>query len=109
MDDNRLLGLILVFAPLSILSFGGGQAIIADMQHQTVDVWGWLSVLRSVCDFARGTRAQHIDRGFDWLSDCRHLGIDYRHSGDLYSLVHCRLLRHILVAEPSRLPPQALV
>lgn len=43
MDDNRLLGLILVFAPLSILSFGGGQAIIADMQHQTVDVWGWLT------------------------------------------------------------------
>src|SRR6266849_9108811 len=41
-SDNRLLGLVLVFAPLSALSFGGGQAIIADMQHQTV-AQGWLS------------------------------------------------------------------
>jgi chromate transporter len=41
--DSRLLGLVLVFAPLSALSFGGGQAIIADMQHQTVSVQGWLS------------------------------------------------------------------
>jgi chromate transporter len=41
--DSRLLGLVLVFAPLSALSFGGGQAIIADMQHQTVATQGWLS------------------------------------------------------------------
>jgi chromate transporter len=43
MDDNRLLGLIMVFAPLSLLSFGGGQAIVADIQNQTVHVHGWLS------------------------------------------------------------------
>jgi len=43
MDDNRLLGLILVFVPLSLLSFGGGQAVVAEIQHQTVGVWGWLS------------------------------------------------------------------
>lgn len=41
--DSRLLGLVLVFAPLSLVSFGGGQAIIADMQHQAVDVRQWLS------------------------------------------------------------------
>ncbi|WP_426172948.1 chromate transporter [Massilia sp. TWR1-2-2] len=41
--DNLLLRLILVFAPLSILSIGGGQAIIADIQHQTVDVYHWLT------------------------------------------------------------------
>ena len=41
--DSRLIGLFLVFAPLSLLSFGGGQAIIADMQHQTVDVQHWMS------------------------------------------------------------------
>jgi chromate transporter len=41
--DSRILGLILVFAPLSLVSFGGGQAIIADMQHQTVDVQHWLT------------------------------------------------------------------
>ncbi len=43
MADNRLLGLALVFAPLSILSFGGGQAIVPEIQHQSVVVHGWLS------------------------------------------------------------------
>src|ERR1044071_819651 len=43
MFDPRLLGLIVVFAPLSLLSFGGGQAIMADVQYQTVDVHGWLT------------------------------------------------------------------
>ncbi len=43
MTDNRLVGLILVFAPLSMLSFGGGQAVVADMQYQVVTVWGWLT------------------------------------------------------------------
>jgi chromate transporter len=42
-DLRQLLGLVIVFAPLSLLSFGGGQAIIADMQHQTVDVQGWMT------------------------------------------------------------------
>jgi chromate transporter len=41
--DNRLLGLVLVFAPLSLLSFGGGQAIVPEIQHQTVVVQGWLT------------------------------------------------------------------
>ena len=41
--DQRLLGLIVVFAPLSLLSFGGGQAIVADIQYQTVDVHHFLS------------------------------------------------------------------
>jgi chromate transporter len=43
MFDSRLLGLIIVFAPLSLLSFGGGQAIVADIQHQTVEVRHWLT------------------------------------------------------------------
>ncbi len=43
MFDSRLLGLIIVFAPLSILSFGGGQAIVADIQHQTVTVHHWMT------------------------------------------------------------------
>ena len=49
---NRLLGLILVFAPLSLVSFGGGQAIVADMQHQIVDVHGWLTPQQFVDMFA---------------------------------------------------------
>jgi chromate transporter len=50
--NERLLGLVLVFVPLSLLSFGGGQAIIADMQHQTVDVHGWLTDTQFVDLFA---------------------------------------------------------
>ena len=41
--DSRLLGLVIVFVPLSLMSFGGGQAIVADIQHQTVAVHGWLT------------------------------------------------------------------
>jgi chromate transporter len=43
MSEARLLALVLVFAPLSLLSFGGGQAIVADMQHQVVDVRHWIT------------------------------------------------------------------
>jgi chromate transporter len=41
--DSRLVALILTFAPLSLVAFGGGQAIVADIQHQTVSVHGWLT------------------------------------------------------------------
>jgi chromate transporter len=43
MSTNRLLALLLVFSPLSILSIGGGQATIPEIQHQTVIVHGWLT------------------------------------------------------------------
>src|SRR6185437_11309045 len=43
MTFGRLLTLILVFAPLSMMSFGGGQSTIPEMQRQTVSVHGWLS------------------------------------------------------------------
>ena len=43
MSANRLLALMLVFSPLSILSIGGGQATIPEIQHQTVMVHGWLT------------------------------------------------------------------
>jgi chromate transporter len=35
--------MVLVFAPLSVMSFGGGQAIVADIQHQTVAVHHWFT------------------------------------------------------------------
>jgi chromate transporter len=50
--DSRLIGLILVFAPLSLLSFGGGQAIVADIQYQTVEVHKWLTNSEFVDMFA---------------------------------------------------------
>ena len=52
MLDSRLLGLILVFVPLSLLSFGGGQAIVADIQYQTVEVQKWLTNSEFVDMFA---------------------------------------------------------
>ena len=49
--DSRLLGLVLVFAPLSLVSFGGGQAIIADMQVQVVN-HGWMTAQQFADIFA---------------------------------------------------------
>jgi chromate transporter len=43
MPASRLVALILVFAPLSILSIGGGQSTLPEIQHQTVAVHGWLT------------------------------------------------------------------
>ena len=43
MSAGRLFGLMMVFAPISLLSFGGGQATIPEMQRQTVALHGWLT------------------------------------------------------------------
>lgn len=40
---GSLLALFSVFAPLSLLSFGGGNATIADIAHQSVAVRHWTS------------------------------------------------------------------
>ena len=40
-DD--LLALIVVIAPLSLVAIGGASGIYAPLQHQTVDVYQWLS------------------------------------------------------------------
>ena len=38
---RTLVALCLVFVPLSLLSIGGGAAILADIEHQAVTVQGW--------------------------------------------------------------------
>jgi chromate transporter len=39
MEDSRtLVALVFVFAPLSLVSIGGGPAVFAEMQHQAVVV-----------------------------------------------------------------------
>ncbi len=43
MGADRLAALVLVFAPLSLVSLGGGPSIFAEMQRQAVDVHGWMS------------------------------------------------------------------
>jgi chromate transporter len=40
---DTLVSLAVVFAPLSLLSFGGGNAVIADIAQQAINVQGWTS------------------------------------------------------------------
>jgi len=44
--------LIAIFAPLSLVTIGGGQAIIAEIQRQVVDVHAWLTHSQFAADFA---------------------------------------------------------
>jgi chromate transporter len=50
--SRNLIALASVFAPLSIVTVGGGQAIIADVQRQVVDVHHWMTHAQFVNDFA---------------------------------------------------------
>jgi len=40
---ERLFALLLVFAPLSLVSLGGGPSIFAEMQRQSVEVHHWMT------------------------------------------------------------------
>jgi len=42
-DDDILWRLVLVFAPLSVMSLGGGQSVISDIGKQVVENQGWLT------------------------------------------------------------------
>ncbi len=53
---DTLLALGLVFGPLSLLSFGGGNAVIADIAQQAVAVHGWTSA-REFADLFALSRA----------------------------------------------------
>jgi chromate transporter len=43
MQDDPLLKLVMVFAPFSLAAVGGVLSILAGVQHQTVDVQGWMT------------------------------------------------------------------
>jgi chromate transporter len=43
MDSKTLAALAVVFAPLSLVSIGGGASVFAEMQHQAVTVHGWVT------------------------------------------------------------------
>jgi chromate transporter len=53
---GSLLALIAVFAPLSLLSFGGSNSVIADIAHQSVALRHWTSD-REFADFFALSRA----------------------------------------------------
>ncbi len=43
MRDEFPLALVVVFVPFSLVTIGGGTSIVAGLQHQVVDVHGWLN------------------------------------------------------------------
>lgn len=43
MRDETLLAMLAVFVPFSLLSIGGGSAIIAAIQHEAVVIRGWVT------------------------------------------------------------------
>ncbi|MBN9063142.1 MAG: chromate transporter [Rhizobiales bacterium 65-9] len=49
---NRLVELAAIFAPLSLITIGGGQTIVADIQRQAVDVHQWMSAAEFLNAFA---------------------------------------------------------
>ena len=55
-DAGTLLALFAVFAPLSLLSFGGSNAVLADIAQQSVAVHGWTNE-REFADFFALSRA----------------------------------------------------
>jgi len=50
--SRTLITLFSVFAPLSIVTVGGGQGIIAEVQRQVVDVHHWMTHAQFLSDFA---------------------------------------------------------
>jgi chromate transporter len=53
---GNLLSLLAVFAPLSLMSFGGSNSVIADIAHQSVEVRHWTSA-RDFADLFALSRA----------------------------------------------------
>ena len=52
MRDSPYFGLLYVLVPFSLVSVGGGPAIFAPLQHQSVDIWHWVSAREFVDLFA---------------------------------------------------------
>jgi chromate transporter len=50
--SDILRALLAVFAPLSLLTIGGGQSVVADIQRQVVDVHHWMTAREFVDLFA---------------------------------------------------------
>jgi chromate transporter len=54
---NTLVSLALIFSQLSLLSFGGGNAILPEMQRQVVEVHHWMTAETFSALFALGQSA----------------------------------------------------
>lgn len=51
MSDSPVLDIFKVFVPLSFLSVGGGQSVLAEMHRQAVSVHGWMSEAQFLADY----------------------------------------------------------
>lgn len=49
---NRLFEIAAVFAPLSLITIGGGQTVVADIQRQVVDAHQWMTATEFLNAFA---------------------------------------------------------
>lgn len=49
---GTLASLLLIFAQLSLLAFGGGNTVLPEMQRQVVDVHGWMTAPEFAALFA---------------------------------------------------------
>lgn len=54
---SKLPDLAIVFSQLSLLAFGGGASILAEMQRQVVDVHAWMSAQQFAALYALGQAA----------------------------------------------------
>jgi chromate transporter len=103
--DSRWLGIFLVFAPLSLFSFGGGQAVIAEMQHQVVDVQHWMTNQEFVDLFALSRAAPGpstlIAALIGW-----HVAASHAVAGTIGTIFHprCHVCRDPLVARGAGRP-----
>ena len=52
MRDDHLFGLAAVLVPFSLISIGGGVGVLSGIQHEIVDVRGWISAQDFVHLFA---------------------------------------------------------
>jgi chromate transporter len=52
MRENVVWSLIVVFVPFSLVSIGGGPSIFAGIQHQSVEIYRWVSAREFVDLFA---------------------------------------------------------
>ena len=57
MRESTLLAILVVFAPLSLVSVGGGQSVIAEMHRQVVQVHGWTTDQGFMTDWAMARMA----------------------------------------------------
>ncbi len=52
MPGEVYLALLAVFVPLSVLSVGGGMAVLPEMQRQAVEAHHWITAAQFVADYA---------------------------------------------------------